>query len=156
MDTESPMMSTFGTVVDGGRGGPGLHTHTPVVLVDVLARTLFLPTGTEGTQVVTAPQLGQPGCSESSHRVPRGQQVSLFAQHTASSKGQQPTSLPLNCDAQQVCPASQRVCDQPVRVASHDCGKLVPAGHEAGSECAIAMALSKHKMRIGCAPCPAR
>ena len=149
MDTESPMTSTFGTVADMGRGGPGLHTQAPVVFTAVLAPVLLLLPGTEGTQLVTAPQLGQPGCTVSSHRVPRGQQVSLFAQHTASSNGQQPTRLPLNCDAQHVCPASQRVCDQPVRVASHDSGKVVPIGHGPANACAIASAGSKHKMRMG-------
>ena len=110
METLSPMISTFFSVVEGCSGGPGLHTHFPVTLATVAVPAPVpdaVPTAgvvqldsdaaaVEGTQVVTSPHPGQLVGTKSEHLVPFGQQVREFLQHTASFQGQQPIRLPLN------------------------------------------------------------
>lgn len=70
------MISTFGSVADGGSAAPGLQTERPAdegrpALVHVVR---YVPL--------------------SSHAKPAGQHVCRFGQHTAPSYGQQPWPLP--------------------------------------------------------------
>jgi CubicO group peptidase (beta-lactamase class C family) len=94
IDTESPIMRTFFSVLFGGNGGPYLHTATPVTLPPPPSREggaaarSFVPT-IFGTHVVVKPQPGYPGGWVSTQVVPDGQHVRELLQHVASAHGQQ-------------------------------------------------------------------
>ena len=112
MDTLSPMISTFFSVTDAGRGGPGLQTHLPACAVGVTvggAAALITAVSAAATHAVTAPQLGHPAGRLSLHVVPLGQQVSPLEQHVAFAHGQHPKDELENELLQQVALAGQRV-----------------------------------------------